>query len=195
MKKAKTIPYYNPYKNFFQHLKKSSDRRQMPPLKFLWRRTLNYIFQTLAYNCPINSVRIWLQRKRGVHIGKNVMLGMHCILDNAHPEYIYIKDYADLAWSDSGAVSSECAILGTPCIFQSNKRLSFISDLENYGLVIRTHNFNDSLMLAKNILESNDSKSIWKTKRDIAIKNFTNVTNTLLNLVRGYNTSEENNLL
>ncbi|MCK9164953.1 MAG: DUF354 domain-containing protein [Candidatus Cloacimonas sp.] len=106
-----------------------------------------------------------------------------------------IEYYADLAWSDSGAVSSECAILGTPCIFQSNKRLSFISDLENYGLVIRTHNFNDSLMLAKNILESNDSKSIWKTKRDIAIKNFTNVTNTLLNLVRGYNTSEENNLL
>jgi len=34
---------------------------------------------------------------RGVHIGKNVMLGMHCILDNAHPEYIYIEDYAALA--------------------------------------------------------------------------------------------------
>ena len=97
MKKAKTIPYYNPYKNFFQHLKKSSDRRQMPPLKFLWRRTLNYIFQTLAYNCPVNSVRIWLHRKRGVHIGNNVMLGMHCILDNAHPEYIYIEDYSALA--------------------------------------------------------------------------------------------------
>lgn len=34
---------------------------------------------------------------RGVHIGKYVMLGMHCILDNAHPEFIYIEDYAALA--------------------------------------------------------------------------------------------------
>lgn len=34
---------------------------------------------------------------RGVHIGKNVMLGMHSILDNAHPEYIYIEDFAALA--------------------------------------------------------------------------------------------------
>jgi acetyltransferase-like isoleucine patch superfamily enzyme len=25
------------------------------------------------------------------------MLGMHCVLDNAHPEYIYIEDYAALA--------------------------------------------------------------------------------------------------
>lgn len=25
------------------------------------------------------------------------MLGMHCILDNAYPEYIYIEDYAALA--------------------------------------------------------------------------------------------------
>jgi acetyltransferase-like isoleucine patch superfamily enzyme len=97
MKAAKSIPYYVPHKNIGQQIKKSSERRELSPLLFLVKKIRNYLFQILAYNCPVNSVRIWLHRKRGVHIGKHVMLGMHCILDNAHPEYIYIEDYAALA--------------------------------------------------------------------------------------------------
>jgi acetyltransferase-like isoleucine patch superfamily enzyme len=97
MKQARTIPFYTPHKNVAQHLTRSSKRREMNVFRFLIRRCLNYFFQTLAYNCPVNSIRIKLHRLRGVHIGKNVMLGMHCVLDNAHPEYIYIEDYAALA--------------------------------------------------------------------------------------------------
>lgn len=97
MKKAKSIPYYEPQGSIRRQIKKSSARRESSPLAFMVKKFRNYLFQTLAYNCPINSVRIWLHRKRGVHIGKNVMLGMHCVLDNAHPEYIYIEDYAALA--------------------------------------------------------------------------------------------------
>lgn len=94
---AKAIPYYTPHSRIRDHVKGSSARRDLHPLFFLLKKTRNHLFQMLAYNCPINSWRIWLHRKRGVHIGKNVMLGMHCILDNAYPEYIYIEDYAALA--------------------------------------------------------------------------------------------------
>lgn len=97
MKAARPIPYYTPHKNIKEHLKRSSHRREMSTIRFVIRRTFNYVLQTLAYNCPINSIRIKLHRMRGVHIGNHVMLGMHCVLDNAHPEYIYIDDYAALA--------------------------------------------------------------------------------------------------
>lgn len=97
MNKARSIPYYKPHKNIGQQVQSSSARRDLHPLLFLLKKMRNHLFQTLAYNCPINGLRIWLHRKRGVHIGKHVMLGMHSILDNAHPEYIYIEDYAALA--------------------------------------------------------------------------------------------------
>lgn len=97
MKKAKSIPFYTPHKNLDEHLKRSSERRNSGKYEFLVKRIWSYILQSLAYNCPINSIRIKLHRMRGVQVGKNVMLGMHCILDNAHPEYIVIEDYAALA--------------------------------------------------------------------------------------------------
>ena len=50
------------------------------------------IYMLLAYACPNNSLRIWFHRRRGVHIGKNVYLGMFCFLDNLQPSYIYIED-------------------------------------------------------------------------------------------------------
>lgn len=60
------------------------------------RKIRNTICMLLAYSCPNNSLRQWLHRRRGVHIGKNVYLGMFCFLDNLHPEYIYIEDYASI---------------------------------------------------------------------------------------------------
>lgn len=50
------------------------------------------IYMLLAYACPNNKLRIWFHRRRGVHIGKNVYLGMFCFLDNLQPSYIYIED-------------------------------------------------------------------------------------------------------
>ena len=50
------------------------------------------IYLLLAYACPNNKLRIWFHRHRGVHIGKNVYLGMFCFLDNLQPTYIYIED-------------------------------------------------------------------------------------------------------
>lgn len=56
----------------------------------------NTLLQLLAYICPNNGIRKCLHRLRGVHIGKNVYLGMFCFFDNLHPEYIYIEDNASI---------------------------------------------------------------------------------------------------
>jgi hypothetical protein len=50
------------------------------------------IYMLLAYACPNNKLRIFFHKRRGVHIGKNVYLGMFCFLDNLQPSYIYIED-------------------------------------------------------------------------------------------------------
>ena len=60
------------------------------------RKVRNTIYMLLAYACPNNKLRQWMHRRRGVHIGKNVYLGMFCFLDNLHPEYIYIEDNASV---------------------------------------------------------------------------------------------------
>lgn len=60
------------------------------------RKIRNTFYTLLAYSCPNNKMRQWMHRRRGVHIGKNVYLGMFCVLDNLHPEYIYIEDNASI---------------------------------------------------------------------------------------------------
>lgn len=78
----KAIPYYEETqkRNFSQ--------------KF--RKVKNTVLLLLAYSCPINKWRIGLHRWRGVKIGKNVYIGMHCHLDNLYPEYIVIDDNASV---------------------------------------------------------------------------------------------------
>ena len=79
---AQAVPYY-------EDTQKRSFREKM-------RKIRNTIYMLLAYSCPNNHLRQWMHRRRGVHIGKNVYLGMFCFLDNLHPEYIYIEDNASI---------------------------------------------------------------------------------------------------
>lgn len=78
MLQAHDVPYYEDTqkRSFMQSL----------------RKMRNTIYMLLAYACPSNKLRQWMHRRRGVHIGKHVYLGMFCFLDNLHPEYIYIED-------------------------------------------------------------------------------------------------------
>jgi acetyltransferase-like isoleucine patch superfamily enzyme len=96
-KEFSSLPFYTPAKNIGAQLSKGSEKRHTSIINFAWIKTKNWILQWLAYNCPVNSLRIKMHRWRGVTIGKGVMLGMHCILDNAHPEYIVLEDYSALA--------------------------------------------------------------------------------------------------
>lgn len=60
------------------------------------RKIKNTILFQIAYRCPLNSLRILFHRWRGVHIGKNVYIGMHCSLDNYLPNLIYMEDFSNI---------------------------------------------------------------------------------------------------
>lgn len=79
---AQNVPYY-------EETQKRTYGQKM-------RKIRNTIYMLLAYACPNNKLRQWMHRRRGVHIGMNVYLGMFCFLDNLHPEYIYIEDNASI---------------------------------------------------------------------------------------------------
>jgi len=74
---------------------KSSGSKYFP--FFVFRRIAKDILAIVAYWCPINSIRILCHRWRGVKIGKNVQIGLKCVLENSYPEYITIEDNASLS--------------------------------------------------------------------------------------------------
>ncbi len=93
----KSIPYYEPKDKLSQQIKHSSERRKISKIFFIFRKLNNWLLATFAWNCPLNSLRVKFHRKRGVTIGKGVMLGFRCTLDHAYPEYITLKDNSALA--------------------------------------------------------------------------------------------------
>ncbi len=82
IQEAKAVPYY-------EETQKRTIRQKLHKIH-------NTICFLLAYACPNNNIRKWLHRRRGVHIGKNVYIGMFVFLDNLYPEYIYIEDNASI---------------------------------------------------------------------------------------------------
>jgi len=58
-----------------------------------WRGCANRVFQILARVSPgAETIRVWLHRARGVHIGKNVWIGYDAILDTSRPYLITLED-------------------------------------------------------------------------------------------------------
>ncbi len=86
------IPYFDHEKSISKTIENSSQRRKMGKFAFVYRKIRNIILYRLAYFCPLNGWRVKMHRWRGVHIGKNVYIGMQCTIDNAYPEYIFIED-------------------------------------------------------------------------------------------------------
>ena len=94
---AKEIPYFDHGSNLSETIKHSSERRKMSKFRFVCRKIRNICLYRMAFFCPLNSWRIKMHRRRGVHIGKNVYIGQNCCIDNAYPEYIFIGDDVSLA--------------------------------------------------------------------------------------------------
>ena len=97
IQEPRTIPFYGGDKKLGEAVKSAGARRNMSPVHFAFRKIKNIILARLSYFCPLNGWRVKMNRWRGVHIGKNVYLGMHCVIDNAYPEYVYIEDNVSLA--------------------------------------------------------------------------------------------------
>ena len=64
----------------------------MPTKKKNWFRGLiNRLFQLLARLSPgASSLRVWLHRRRGVHIGENAWVGYDTIIETESPELVWI---------------------------------------------------------------------------------------------------------
>lgn len=95
------IPYFDHGSSLSETIRNSSNRRKMSKFKFVCRKIRNIILYRAAYFCPINSWRIKMHRRRGVHIGNNVYIGQLCSIDNAYPEYVFIGDDVSLAGEDT----------------------------------------------------------------------------------------------
>ena len=95
------IPYFDHGSSLSETIRNSSKRRKMSKLRFACRKIRNIILFRMAYFCPLNSWRIKMHRRRGVHIGNNVYIGQLCNIDNAYPEYVFIEDDVTLVGEDT----------------------------------------------------------------------------------------------
>ena len=63
-------------------------------------RLKDHWFNNWSMKAPWGGVRKWLQRKRGVKIGKNVHWGTHIIVDYPYPYFVVVEDGASISGSD-----------------------------------------------------------------------------------------------
>ncbi len=96
-KTKQSKPYYEVAKSIRDQIKSGSKRKGKNKISFLASKFKNYILESLAYNCPFNSLRVKFHRWRGVNIGNNVMIGLKVTLDHSYPDYIFIEDDVSLA--------------------------------------------------------------------------------------------------
>ena len=77
-----------------------------------------------------------------------------------------LEYYATLLFGESGAMAAECAMLGTPSIFISPKKLGFIKELYNkYNLVCHFENKTGALENAIRLLEEDNLKEKMRVRR------------------------------
>lgn len=57
-----------------------------------------WLTNTLAGNCPFNSIRIAIYRMCGFKIGKNTFIGMKCYLDDMCYDYLTIGDNCTISY-------------------------------------------------------------------------------------------------
>jgi acetyltransferase-like isoleucine patch superfamily enzyme len=74
-------------------------------VKVVFKRLKDLICQDIALFAPW-PLRPYLQRARGVKIGRNVFIGNFVFFDNGHPEYITIEDNVQIG-TDSKIVVSD----------------------------------------------------------------------------------------
>ena len=66
-------------------------------IRFLYRRTMDHFLQVISRIVPYSGMRVKLQRKRGVKIGKNVMIGPLVTIDDVYPNFVIVEEGVSLA--------------------------------------------------------------------------------------------------
>ncbi len=57
-----------------------------------------WITNSVAYNCPFNTMRILLYRLCGFDIGNHTFIGMHCYLDDLRYDYLHIGNDVTISY-------------------------------------------------------------------------------------------------
>ncbi|MCF8367452.1 MAG: acyltransferase [Bacteroidales bacterium] len=88
-------------RSFFEALKKTSAEHGytgfMANTRFLYRRTMDYILQVVSKLLPYSGIKVWLQKRRGVKIGKGVHIGPMVTIDDVYPNFVKIEDGVSIA--------------------------------------------------------------------------------------------------
>lgn len=63
-------------------------------------RLKDHLFNNWSMRVPWGGMRKWLQRQRGVKIGKNVHWGTHIVVDYPYPNFVVIEDGASISGND-----------------------------------------------------------------------------------------------
>ena len=92
IRESKSIPYSDYNKSVKHIAKKGGIDNSTNSFLYALKRFKNYLILLVAYIAPSNSLRVRLNKWKGVNIGENVYIGMFVFLDNAYPEYINIED-------------------------------------------------------------------------------------------------------
>ena len=94
------LEYFNPH-NFQNSLVRSARMHGYigfwNVLRYSILKFRDYVLSQIAYFAPYAGIRIWCHRIRGVKIGKDSVIGFHCILDEIFPSFITIEDEVSLA--------------------------------------------------------------------------------------------------
>ena len=98
-----------------------------------------------------------------------------------------IEYYATLFLGESGAMASECAILGTPAIFVSVKELGFTEELDNqYNLIHYFKSKSKALEKMLYMLKMKELKKSWKIKQQKMISDKIDITAFMIWFVENY---------
>ena len=96
--------------------------------------------------------------------------------------------FATLLYGESGTMSTECAVLGTPAIFVHNAVLGNMIELEQtYGCMFTfkeaLEDQNRSLEKGIELLTMKEIKKLWRDKRDRLLKDKIDVTRWMMDFV------------
>lgn len=87
-------------------------------------------------------------------------------LKNAASQMHDLLYYASMYIGEGGTMASEAAVLGTPSIFISTLTMSYLQELEKrFDLLFSFSKFPEALAKINNLLEINNLKEDWKSKR------------------------------
>lgn len=145
----------------------------------IFRGCLNRILLVLACYLPgATSVRIWLHRWRGVHIGKNVWIGYEALIETSRPELVTIRDRATIQIratiiahfrEQRGVVIEEDATIGPGAIILPNVTIG-------QGAIVTAGSVVTKSVPARTIVQGNPASAIATVetplRMDVSLKEF-----------------------